>query len=104
MESFWDFVKILVIVNGALVALFLILVSLPQSSLRKITLKVFGIINYIIAIFLLLYVINPIDLLPDIIPVLGQSDDVAGLSGAIIDGIIGYISLEKSQEKIPKRS
>ena len=104
MESFWDFVKILAIVNGALVALFLILISLPKSSLRRITLKVFGIISYIVAIFLLLYVINPVDLLPDIIPVLGQSDDAVGIFGAVIDGIVGYISLKKSQEKSSKES
>jgi len=104
MESFWDFVKVLAVVNGALVTLFLILVSLPKSDLRRIVLKVFGIINYIIATLLLLYVINPIDLLPDIIPVLGQSDDIISLAGVIVDGAIGYVSLKKSKERVPEKS
>lgn len=104
MEEFWSFIKVILIVNGALVALFLILISLPHSRLGQIFFKIFGILNYIIAGLLIISVINPVDLIPDVIPVLGQTDDVAGIVGIIIDGILGYISLKKSQEALePKK-
>lgn len=97
MEQFWNFLKVLAIVNGALIALFLILISLPESKLGKAFLKAFGILNIVVAIFLAGYIVSPIDLIPDVIPVAGQSDDAAALIGLVIDGLIAYISLKKSK-------
>ena len=97
MEQFWSFLKILAIVSGALIALFLVLISLPESKLGKAFLKGFGILNIVIAIMLGVYVVSPIDYIPDVIPVAGQSDDAAALVGLVIDGLIAYVSLKKSK-------
>jgi len=98
MEGFWDFLKVLAIVNGALIALFLVLLALPESKVAKLFFKILGIINYVIAGLLIVYILSPIDLLPDVIPVLGQTDDAAGIIALVVDGVIGYISLKKSQQ------
>lgn len=104
MEGFWNFLSILVIVNASLVALFLILICLPQSKLGKVFFKTLGIVSYIVAGLFAVYVINPIDLIPDIIPVLGQTDDFVGIATVIFDSIIGYISLKKSRDASTKIS
>lgn len=98
MEEFWSFLKFVAVVNAVIIVVFIILFSLPKSPLRQSFLKVFGVFNYVIAGLLFLYVVNPIDLIPDFIPVVGQSDDAAGIVGIIIDGLIGYISLKKARE------
>jgi len=36
------------------------------------------------SVFTLLYVLNPFDLMPDMLPVIGQLDDVAVISGCLI--------------------
>ena len=102
MEGFWDFVSVVVIVNAVLLAIFLVLLALPQSRLGRIFFRILGILNYIVAGLLIIYVISPIDIISDIVPVLGQTDDAAGIVGVIIDGIIGYISLRKSREELPE--
>ena len=102
MEGFWNFMEIVVIVNGALLALFVVLIAIPQTGLKKIFLKILGTISYIIVGFLLLYIISPADLLPDVVPILGQADDAVGVLGAIINFIIGYVSFKKSNEKVQK--
>lgn len=94
----------MVIVSGALIALFIILLSLPNSKLAQIFLKIFGIVNLVIAALLVLYVISPVDLIPDVIPIAGQTDDAATFVGVIVDAAIGYISLRKSLESRDTKS
>jgi uncharacterized membrane protein YkvA (DUF1232 family) len=36
------------------------------------------------AVFALLYVFNPFDLIPDVLPVIGQLDDVAVMSASLM--------------------
>ena len=98
MEGFWDFLTVVAIINATLIVLFLVLISLPQSRFGKIFLKILGVISYAMVGLFVLYVINPIDLIPDVIPVVGQTDDAMGIAGVIIDAVIGYISLKKARE------
>ena len=91
MDRFLEFAKLLVIVGAALLGLVLILLALPGSRFRKVLSTVF----FAIAGLLGVYIVSPLDLIPDLIPVLGQVDDVlASILGVIsaISGLLFYIN------------
>jgi uncharacterized membrane protein YkvA (DUF1232 family) len=85
MDRFWDFAKLLVVVGAVLLGLVLILLALPGSRFRKVLSTVF----FAIAGLLGIYIVSPLDLIPDLIPVLGQVDDVLASILAIISAISG---------------
>ena len=91
MERFWEFAKLVAVLVTIIVGLLLILLSLPGSRLRQVLLQVFAGLFYAVTGLAVLYIINPIDLLPDFIPLLGQVDDGAALIMAIFAGISGTI-------------
>jgi uncharacterized membrane protein YkvA (DUF1232 family) len=73
-------IRTLIYVGGGLLLAFLICVSLPQSKLREVLMPVIG---WGLALFCGVYVISPLDIIPDVIPVAGWIDD----AGAIAVGI-----------------
>lgn len=95
----WDIAKIVAIVGAVLIVLVLILVAIPGSRLRK----VFSAIYFAVAALLGVYVVSPIDLLPDFIPLLGLSDDAAASVIAVanaVAGIILYLRRRSSQPEL----
>jgi len=102
MDEFWGFLKIFVIAVAIIIIVFIVLLSLPRSPLRKLLLKIFGISNYAIAAMLVIYIISPIDLVPDFLPVAGQVDDIAALLSAIATATTAWVSLKNSVEKIKR--
>jgi len=92
MDSFWEFLKFAFLCGTIFWGLFLILLSLPGSRLRQISLRIYNITCYTITILLGLYIISPVDLIPDVIVGLGQIDDAAGLITAFFTGITGLIA------------
>ena len=81
-----------------LLALFMILLALPQSRLRYYVLRGLAIVFFTSAGLIALYIISPIDVVPDVIPVLGQIDDGGALIGAIITGLSGALAWWSSRQ------
>ena len=73
MEAFISFLKVLVLGVFLLGALFLVLLALPQSKLRCVLLEILGWTGGVAATSL---VVSPVDVIPDVIPVAGQIDDI----------------------------
>ncbi len=92
MEGFWRFLTTMLIVNGAILLVFIILLAMPQSRLRIIFLKIYKITMYCVTGVLALYIISPVDLIPDVILGLGQIDDLAAVISAFFTGISGLIA------------
>ena len=98
MESFWEFAKIALIVGAVLTAIVLILLVLPGSRLRKAFANLF----FVIAGILGLYILSPMDFIPDIVPLLGQLDDALATVLAIVHGIAGILLYLKGRSSSPE--
>jgi uncharacterized membrane protein YkvA (DUF1232 family) len=98
MESFWEFAKIALMVGAALAVIVLILLALPGSRLRK----TFATLFFAIAGVLGIYVVSPMDFIPDIIPLLGQLDDALATVLAIVNGIAGILLYLKGRSSTPE--
>ena len=98
MESFWEYAKIALIISGVLALVVLILLILPGSRLRKL----FSTLFFAIAGVLGIYVVSPMDFIPDIIPLLGQSDDALATILAIVNGIAGILLYLKGRSSSPE--
>ena len=102
MESFLDIAKIVAIVGAILIVLVLILLAIPGSRLRK----AFSTMYFIVAALLGVYVVSPIDIIPDVIPVLGLSDDAVASVVAVanvVAGIILYLRRRSSQPELQNK-
>ena len=97
MEGFWEFAKLLLIVGAVLFGLILVLLAIPGSRLRRVLATVF----FAIAGILGVYIISPLDFIPDIIPVLGQIDDLLASVLAIVSAIGGLLFYLNGRKSLP---
>jgi uncharacterized membrane protein YkvA (DUF1232 family) len=82
MSSFFEIIRTLILVGGALLGLFLYFLSTPNSKLREVMMPIVG---WCFAIFCGIYVLSPIDILPEaFLGPFGLFDDV----GAVVAGIV----------------
>jgi uncharacterized membrane protein YkvA (DUF1232 family) len=98
MDSFWEYAKIALIIGAALTVIVLILLILPGSRLRK----AFSTLFFAIAGLLGIYVVSPMDFIPDIIPLLAQSDGALATVVAIISGIAGSLLYLNGRSSTPE--
>jgi len=70
----------------------IVFLSLPKSRLRALTLTIVGWLLKAASLLCLVYIVSPIDLIPDAIPVLGISDDAFALIVGALSGIGGLTS------------
>jgi Protein of unknown function (DUF1232) len=84
LMSVIDILALLLKTFGCLVGLLLILLAMPQSKLRDFCLPI---IAWTFSLVCGIYVISPMDVIPDVIPVLGWFDDagvaIAGIASAV---------------------
>ncbi len=100
-EGFWEFAKTTVIAVAALFALLVVMLALPHSPFRRVFLRAAAWLLGAATLVSLVYVISPADLLPDVIPLLGQIDDLGALVGAVTTGIAAASAAIGSRKPVP---
>jgi hypothetical protein len=107
MDAFFSFLKIACIVVGGfctiallVIAFFIYLVASPHSKMRGVFLQVIGWVMISVTGLLALYIISPIDLIPDVIPVAGWIDDAVALITGVFTGIAGVYSISSGRSSI----
>lgn len=100
MDDILNFLKFMAILIAVLIVVFLVLLALPKSRLRQSILKIYSIVALVSTILSVIYIISPIDAIPDFIPIAGQSDDLVAAISALATAITSYISWQKSKENI----
>jgi len=99
MGSILGIIQLIIFCGTMLGVTFAVLLSLPESKLRDFLIPIFG---WCVAIFLGLYCISPIDIVPEaLLGPIGLIDDV----GAFVTGIAAArvaMSRTKNKSKIPE--
>ncbi|GAB5405710.1 MAG: hypothetical protein Aurels2KO_39410 [Aureliella sp.] len=80
MQQLFATLQVVTICGTVLGLCLLILLALPKSKLRSCLLEL---VKYGMAAGFAILVISPIDFVPDVIPLLGQLDDVGYIAGGI---------------------
>jgi uncharacterized membrane protein YkvA (DUF1232 family) len=99
MEAFWGFLKVAFICMTALFALFIILLALPKSRLRSVVLEAMG---WSVSAGSAVLVASPIDIMPDIVPVLGQLDDFGYIVVGLTAAAFAYFQRRQRGKMLPE--
>ena len=84
MTEIFSTIRLMAILGGGLLLALLVLLSLPQSKLKEIVLPFVG---WAIAALSVAYIVSPLDVLPDFIPVIGWADDLAAVAVGIASAL-----------------
>ena len=87
MDAFFSFLKVAIIGIFALIALVLVLLAMPQSRLKSTLTELLAWCGFLGASGV---VASPVDLMPDVLPVIGWSDDIGYALLALVCGYIGW--------------
>ena len=88
MAEFFSFLKLFITCGTVFFVVMLVLLSLPQSRLRCVGMEM---AKWALACGLVLMIPSPVDVIPDVVPVIGWADDLGYIVGAIaaISGAVG---------------
>lgn len=102
MDNLMDWIKVAAIAAGIVIVLLIILLSLPNSRLRKWLLKIVGSLLVAVMVLAIVYIASPVDALPDVIPLLGQMDDIGALIVGVVNLAGGLIMLRQKPKPTRK--
>jgi uncharacterized membrane protein YkvA (DUF1232 family) len=82
MQGFVEVIKLLIMVGGAIMIVFLVMLGLPQSKLKDFLMPI---VSWCFAIFCAFYVISPVDIVPEAaLGPFGLLDDIGAIIAAIL--------------------
>jgi hypothetical protein len=87
VDAFFSFLKVATIGIFALIALVLVLLAIPQTRFKSTLTEFLAWFGFLGASGL---VVSPVDLIPDVLPVIGWSDDLGYALLALVCGYIGW--------------
>ena len=87
VDAFFSFLKVVIIGIFALIALVLVLLAIPQTRFKSTLTELLAWCGFLGASGL---VVSPVDLIPDVLPVIGWSDDLGYALLAVVCGSIGW--------------
>lgn len=93
----FEMIQTLILCGTALAAAFLVLLAMPQSRLRDFLMPFVG---WAVAALSTIYIVSPIDIVPDFIPIAGWLDD----GGALMTAIAGAVMAMRAQSEQKKIS
>ena len=94
MDAFFSFLKVATIGIFALIALVLVLLAIPQTRLKSTLTELLAWFGFLGASGL---VVSPVDLIPDVLPVIGWTDD---LGYALLALVCGYIRWTQRRRRL----
>ena len=87
MDAFFSFLTVIAIGGFALIALVLVLLAIPQTRFKSTLTEFLAWLGFVGASGL---VVSPLDLIPDVIPVIGWADDAGYVLLALACAYIGW--------------
>ncbi len=96
MDAFFSFLKVLVIGVVVVLVVFMILMALPKSKLRNLVVEYLGWGTTAVSA---VSVVSPVDMIPDLIPVLGQTDDIGMLVTGLGSAFLAY-QMRRQRKKL----
>ena len=87
MDTFFSFLTVMAVGVFALIALVLVLLAIPQTRFKSTLTELLAWYGFLGASGM---VVSPLDLIPDIIPVIGWADDVGCVLLALACASIGW--------------
>ena len=87
LDAFFSFLTVIAIGVFALIALVLVLLAIPQTKFKRALTEVLAWLGFVGTSGM---VISPLDLIPDVIPVVGWADDAGYVLVALVCAYIGW--------------
>ena len=98
MDAFFSFLTVIAIGGFALIALVLVLLAIPQTRFKSTLTECLAWLGFVGASGL---VVSPLDLIPDVIPVIGWADDAGYVLLALACAYLGWKQRQRGRTTDP---